>query len=621
MAKVNLKFLNKLSKKGKIVLAAILVVAIAGGATLAYFLTRPKDNSSLQYSQIYKNYQSLQSFKHAEEILRLKNGIRVDSYDAESEIFILKKTIVTSEAEDEDEEDETMELYGFANKEKMLVNPAEHFYLGVLGIKSNYAIVMKGVLQAEELQYKIGLIRFDKHGVYEYGFVHDYRELLITVSFQGDYISFFAGQEYSNPDTASYAVFYDYKSTSGLSEVFRVASSAFTVFDLTDNWLVAADLNKTYFYDIHKIDANGYLIRQDTYFPFEDEIKYPPANVSFTINYLGNNWFLRKAIYYEKEPFDTYYYVMPGENKETLYVVQKNDRYNAATKKTLKSDILLADNVANKYSNDVFSGLAAMANLLDISQTIGLSSYIIYSEPAFPPSGFVNDGYTIVYNYFFPEPTDVPETSFLILDPNANIVRQELLYLPPLFVDGIGVENASVNYPNLIGNAQVHYLDGSKKVLKEYAEGQYTYEATFANDNMLTVYQYKIIGSSVQPKAGAVNLDKGVQSIPFIYDTLSMFVGGYAIGSILDTDSNLQYYRISKDGVQEPITGVYSVKHGVYITTSATRKALYSNDGTELIPNWCNDIIVYEFFLSDNQLLESIVVTEQADDCVVYILS
>ncbi len=622
MAKVNLKFLTKLSKKGKIVLIAILAVVIATGSILAYFLTRPVNDSISQYSKIYKNYQSLQGFKQAEKILHLKDGIRVDRYDAESGLFILKKTIVTTEAEDEDDEDETMDFYGFANREKMLVNPAEHLYVGVLGVKQNYALMVKTTLQDDEYAYKVGLIRFDANGVHEYGFAHDYKEYLITASFQGDYLAYFAGQGYVNPDTATYTVFYDYKSTASLREAFRVKSSPTTVFFLYENWLVASDLNKTYFYDIHKIDPNGYLVLQDTYFPFEDETRYPEVNVSFSINYLGNNWFVRKAIYLQNEPFQGYLYTMSGEKPtDVLYVAQKNDRYNTVSKKSLKSDILLVDKVANKYSNDIFEPLAIAQNLFDFSQMVGGSPHNIYSDPVFAPSKFINDGYTIVYNYFFPEPTDRPETSFLILDPNANIIKQEQLYLPPLFVDGIGIENPSINYPNLIGNAQAHYLDGSKKILKEYAEGQYTYEATFAHNNMLTVYQYKIIGTTVSPRAGAIDLVRRVQSVPFVYDTLSMFVDGWAIGSILEDGNRLQYYRISKDGDREPISGIDSVKHGVYIGTSMTRKALYAYDGTELIPNHCSDIIVYELFLSGSQLLESIVVTEQGEDCVVYILS
>jgi hypothetical protein len=278
------------------------------------------------------------------------------------------------------------------------------------------------------------------------------------------------------------------------------------------------------------------------------------------------------------------------------------------------SDILLVDKVANSYSHDIFSALAAGANFSEISQ----GPYIIYSEPAFPPSGFIKEGYSIVYNYFFPDYSDKPESSYLILDSNANIIRQERMYLPPLFVDGIGVENASINYPNLIGDAQAHYLTGEKKVLKEYVEGKNTYESTFVNDGMMVVYEYKITGTTAHPKAGAFNMSTMQQAIPFMYDNLSMFAGGYAIGAVLDLNSNLQYYRVSKDGEREPISHVYSVKHGVYVTYSSTRKALWSYDGAELIPNRCDDIFIYEIFLSDDKLLESIVVTQEGNDTVIY---
>lgn len=611
------KSIKKLSKTAKIVISLALVLVIAGGATLIYFLTKKDPNIKHTYDKIYQNYTSITGFSRAEEKLRLKGGIKITSYDMASGIFVIEKTIVIDKEKDEDEEGNTIVLYGFANYEKVIAEPEEHRYLGVLAVKDNYAIVASGNYEEEKVVHRVGLVRFDNNNVYEYGFYHEYKEYLPMVSFQGDYIAMFAGQYYTNPESASYTVFYDYKSSDSLLEVFKVEATPNYIYDLMDNHLVAADLNKVYFYDIHKINASGYLIKQDTYYPFADEEKYTPSYVSFSINYLGNNWFLRKAIFYQEQPFLGYKYIMQGDSaSEVLYVEQKNDRYNAAINQAYTSEILLVDKVANKYSDDVFAGLAVGANLIDIIQ--GLN--IMYSEPAFPPSSFVKDGYSIIYNYFFPDYSDLPETSYVIVDKNGDIVRQEDMYMPPLFVDGIGVQNPSINYPNLLGDALVHYFNGEKKVLKEYSSDEYTYESTFVHDGMMVVYQYKFSGGTPQPMAGAFDMQKGEQSIPFMYDNLSMFVGGYAIGAVADLSANLQYYRVSKDGVRTPITHIYSVKHGVYITASSGRKALYSFDGTQLIPNRCDDIYVYEMFLHNNKLLESIAITEEGDDTVIYTL-
>ena len=601
------KIINKMrvmSKPIKITLIAVLVLVLSASGVIIYFNYKEKDVELSEYEKIYKNYSSSTGYSEAEELLRVGDGIKIVRYSIEGKAFVTEQTI--------DFEGTKITRYGLAGLDGAYVEPR---YTGVLELRENYAIVVKPVIVLGKTEYRVGLIRFDENGVHEFEFNHTHHDQLMTVSFQGDYIAMFAGKDNINPTTATFTAFYDYKSADVLLEVFRVQAESTFRYHLVENHLIVIDLNKMHFLNTNIINSEGYLEIQDTFMPFPED-QYIPNYVSFSVHYLGNDWFLRKAIYYQNEPYQGFQYIIPGQTElDTRFIKHANDRFNARTKNSYQSSILFADSVANKYSDLAFSTLALQANL----EEIVLSDYILYADPVVPSSRLTNSEYSVVYNYFFPE-TNIPAVSYIILDDRANLIRQENMFMPTLFIDGIGVENNSPNFMNLIGDAKYHTLDGEVVIYGEHKKNIYSYENTFAHNGMIVTYRYDTSSSDVISKVGAYDVNKKALGVPYIYDFLSHFFNGYAIGGIIDSSNKLTHYRVEKDGKSEEISNVYSVKHGVYITKVNHKYGLYANDGTQLIDSKCDDILLYQLFLTDNALITSIIITIEGDDSVIYLL-
>lgn len=183
----------------------------------------------------------------------------------------------------------------------------------------------------------------------------------------------------------------------------------------------------------------------------------------------------------------------------------------------------------------------------------------------------INDGFTYVKVYNIGEDKQLdPDYPYIdyIIDRNLNPVLklQNGLYPFITFINGKGIEKNGLK-TRMVG------LDGN--IIWSNPEDQVNILYGY-NEN--SIIAGKVINS--QLKYGVYNT-AGERFINYIYDGLSPFVGGYAVGS-----REGAFYRVSIDGSEQQINKdikAYSNFYGLYITEENGKKCLYNNSGHKII--------------------------------------
>ncbi len=617
----------------------IITLAFAVIVCAVYLIPFGPKGQNLPFVNYFNSFESPQPFAKAQTRLILPDGVKVASYDARNEVFIIRQNLYEGYfdylkdfySEEELQAGECY-LYGLASKDQVLVTPS---YISIIAIKGDYAIAIKGILPSggsdmDDLQLKLGLVKFrgDNAGD-RTDFKSDYSASLenIAVSqmkFVGDrYVAVINDINDMDPK-ADTVTFYDYKSSHKLLEAFKVRADITVNFVLQDGYLAAIKSDKADFYKLNVIDEKGYLVLNDTYTPFpEDKDGALRPFITTMVSYIGNGWFMRQGYIQAKKeeinPDDLKYIQgklilvdsvdrLTGEKKE-YYLLMRSDRYNAKTKVSLSNGLLVPDMVANKYNAD---GTRDIADLINSTMEKGPNDKFVYYPPSMPVGALPKDGMSIVYYYLFPYDNQ-PERyviSFVMMDQNANIFHpQKNIFMPLLIVDDIAVQVSDPDYEIAYGHAQIIDNKNRVKVFKEYMAGEYGYINVAYSSGALIVSQYnlrKMDEEKPEMYYGAFDRN-GKQITPFKYLELSLFYGDYAIG-MNKVNDEYRYYRIDKEGNEVRLDDVLAVKNGVYITAdSQNRVGLKTYAGQTLLANEYDSIDVMETFLTDGKFQKSVV--------------
>ena len=135
--------------------------------------------------------------------------------------------------------------------------------------------------------------------------------------------------------------------------------------------------------------------------------------------------------------------------------------------------------------------------------------------------------------------------------------------MPTAYIDGVGVPTSDPYYTEITGTAYSYDRYMEKTVLATFSQGKAAYIPYYANAAACIVRAtLRTESGEAGQYYGAVN-PKGERITDFVYDELSCFVGGYAIGS-KTADGEKKYYRINEKGEEEEITDVLVVFQGTY---------------------------------------------------------
>lgn len=571
-------------------------------------------NKKAEYEKYFNNFSSAKEFTTASESLVLPEKVSIHSYDVKNDIFITKTEVVNPYGSSEEE---TMFLLGFASDKEVFCSPK---YTGVIKIKGDYAIVTKPALGKDSenkniLTYRIGVIKFRNN---EGGDTKDLTDFSVEYNsnydqfaFVGDYIVC-PGIKSAPSSLLAFSTFYDY-SQDTLLEVFRVKCGSKYVFTINDGILAAVASNHAYFYELNSLQINGYLElnEKDFYYAFPEDTEGEYTDmITVSVFYLGNGWFSRTAKIQSEEVFVGYNMVLEdfdtysGEST-TYYANVRCDLYNVKTKTATQKEWLIVENVANKYNSDYYSEL--ISYLQNISNFDGESGRYNYSLPYLNPASSIKDGYSIVYYYYLPYADSEnyeAEISFCLMDDKANIIRLEDLLMPPVFVDGKGVQTSDPSYQNYYGSVNVYDMNLKEKELAAYLEKAYTYITYSCNNGAVVAYEYNL--ETETGAYGAIATD-GKYLLPFEYEELTMFYGEYCIGVKKEGSAYINY-RVDKSGNKVLLSDVVNIREGVYVFQSNGKLGLKNFAGNILIDAKYEKLDVLETVMERGSYLSSRVV-------------
>lgn len=601
------------SMKRKIV-AVLIILAL----TLAFAAgcADKNDTGETGIGDVFANYASTPAYHTITEKLRLPEGVTVASYDGESDVFITKSEIEVSTV--------TFTRYGFCSSSEVYVEPR---YYSVLDIRGDYAVVVASAIEnGEEINY-VGVVRFrGKYGFYEYGFTYPYAPLITQVTFLNDrYLVMLGDKDVTGFDTGyTYATIYDYVSANGLMEVARVKNvDNYTTFVSEDGYLAAVHNDSVDFYSLSEVDAEGYLVKKCGVSFFAESI-YDASDCNTEVYYLGGGWFIASSTYTSAEAFDTYEFTRMDEENNTYYVAMKSKRVSMVSGKDFDAERVLM--VSNKYTSSDVRGICDAINVEENTNVQQWRSpYVI---PVLPTSEIVNDGYSIVYYYYYylnSESVRSWATSFQIYDTSGNATLASNLVLPPVFVDGYGLQNADPNFSIALNSVGYHkYSDGTWVTLADTAD-DFSYFNAFVHNGVIIAYKEYVTTSEVIIAVGAVDAATGKVIAPFEYDAISPFFGDYAMASktaTQDVDGNISeqaFYRISKDGTVTSVTDCYRICNGVYVTRNSQGKfGLCANDGSPLLSNKCESVSTVDYCFKDGKTFYTVVATVENGCGVIY---
>ncbi len=457
-------------------------------------------------------------------------------------------------------------------------------------------------------------------------------------------------------EAVTYYTFYQYNEEEGkLEEKFKIKSTSNdststlvtinTAFDEMDGYVLRYDdYNSTYgayfaiyYYRVTDIDEDGYLTMYHKYQPYSvDNVKSlwisdsgVYCSYEVTSYYLGNGIFLRKAAFFSTEPFDGYMMVIsPSESPLLLksYGIMKSDRINltGASAKTYANNNVFPYEVVNEYNEKVMRSLVDYYNG-SVTSIESLGDTPLYQYPFYATSSIIANGYSIVYTHYFPDMGNEAATEeeqktapvSYILYNNNDLSEQVLIdstLMPVVFIDEVGMETYSIDFDQTFDfSAELFDLDNNVITLEDAViteDESKIYRAYVYHDGYAIVGEFDAKNENQNDyKKGVFSYDgkEAVQIIPYKYDELTPFFGGYATGTIWDVKGKKKtFYRIDSNGEETVINNCYSLHNGCYITrllqTDGTYLySLFSNSGRQLIDyTGVTGLRVMEEFLTDD---------------------
>ncbi|MBR2481195.1 MAG: hypothetical protein IKB56_07825 [Clostridia bacterium] len=606
-----------------VLIASLLLVALVG--------CKPKDDGTVTTEDIFKNFASTGEYSSVRETLRLNEGITVAFYDGDNDVYVTKLTFQLGGA--------TKERYGFCSADKVYVDP---IYTAVLDICGDYAICIRTALEGgnEEVNY-VGVVKFrgDDGNAYEYGFSYPYAPLIEQFVFLNDNLIAIMGNKNMTDFSSSgysYATIYDYSSSLGLKEVAVVNGiNNGSSFVCEDNYLAVVDNMQARFYDLNQIDSNGQLVRQHAVSLIKAGDGYLETYTSTDVYYMGNGWFIVSSMYSSPEEYDGYEIpLMNPDDGKTYYTLIKSVRFSVKSGKQYDCERVTL--VSNKYTDGHVRNLCNSINTEDITATAKWERP--YLLPIVPTSAITKEGYSIVYYYYYYYNTENIRswaTSFMICDNECNMTAPTNLVMPPVYVDGYGLQNISPNFKLAMRDVGYHsYLDGSRKTLIPLTEIS-AFENSFIHNGVIISYEQRIEPQGVVAYLGATKVD-GTRITTYEYDSFSPFFGNYAtaskIGDWTDegTIETQAFYRIGLDGTVTSIPDCYQMFNGVYVTryvetdeldNKTIKFGLKTNSGTVLIPNICEEVSCTDYFFKDDKVFTTRVATVENGAGVIYELA
>ena len=604
-----------------LVLSLLLVVLIG---------CQPNDDDTITTEDIFMNFSSNGEYTAVRETLRLNEGITIAFYDGDNDVYVTKLTFELAGV--------TKERYGFCSSTEVYIDP---IYTAIVDIRGDYAICIRTALEGNEEVNYVGVVKFrgDDGKAYEYGFTYPYAPLIEQFVFLNDnLISIMGDKDMTEFSSAgyTYATIYDYSSTIGLKEVAIINDiNNGTSFVCEDGYLVALDNMQARFYDLNKINPNGTLARQFAVSLIKAGDGYLEQYTTTDAYYMGNGWFIVSSIYSSPEQYDGYEIpIMNEEDAQTYYTMIKSVRFSVKSGKQYECERVTM--VSNKYTDSRVRNLCNSINTEDVTATAKWERP--YLLPIMPTSAITKEGYSIIYYYYYYYNTENIRswaTSFMICDSECNITAPTNLVMPPVYVDGYGLQNTSPNFKLAMRDVGYHtYEDGTRKTLIPLTDIS-AFENAFIHNGVIISYEQRIEPQGVVAYLGATKVD-GTRITPYEYDSFSPFFGNYAmaskVGEMTDegTIKTQAFYRISMDGTVTSITDCHQMFNGVYVTRytetdelgkETIRFGLKTNAGTTLIPNICDEVSCTDYFFKDGKVFTTKVATVENGAGVIYELS
>ena len=591
-----------------------------------------------------RSYSSDDSFTRAERVLELSENVEVYEYDVTNDVFITQEKYMDGLTQN------AVTLYGLAGWDREYT--PKPCFVEVVSVKGDYAIVVNRFGDGKDY---IGLIRFRGEGT-ENG-VMNLSDFTIKYSssnteqfyFCGDYLCVMGDIE-SPSSEAAYTTFYKYKGYSQPLECFRIrygydssSGANYTVLQY-DDYVVAYNKSGAYFFDITRdLSYGGYLeiSKTGTYLSPFTSTEY---TTRMAVQYMGDGWFVRYASQTSSSPFLGYmicYQSMDLTGNTTLVFARTSTEfYNVKTGVTRRlpqvSTIL---EVANKYTAEAF---AATANSYNNNSTME-DDY-----PCLNPADMVEEGYSILYYYYRPyiEVADVSsrlgdlseeliktydrqtledilraqgEETYCILDRNMNLVETTTEF-PVITVDGCGFETADPYFDIKFGDAVLYTEKGKKTVLYADAEHEYAVVGIKGSSAIVAAVDLTVARSSSTDQIGmtygAISTD-GKIIVDCVYNKLSAFYGGYAIGAKM-IGGEAVYYRIDEKGAETVLTDLYIMKDGTYIFTDGEKVGLKNNAGDVLLEAKFDKISLSDNYMVNGVYQKSFVIATEGNKCYLY---
>ncbi len=625
LKKVKQKKEKKHVGKRKIIIASIasvLVLSTVLGCCLHFFVF----NKKIDYFDYFNNF-SVIAVTDVECTLTLSEGTRIHSYDAADNLFITKKEYAAASGGG------TVTLYGLASVDKEYCVPA---YNNILHTRGDYAIVTLADNGMQQ-NIKVGVIRFKGEGVttpiYMNDFKISYNERNTQPQFVGDYVCFY-GTKDEYDDTLSYVTFYDYTTQNTLLEAFKLRYVYSQEEQLHYNYLAHDDYVVAYtgryahFFNV-KTDFmhGGYLENASSanYTPFPDfEDALSDYTEDMYIYYLGNGWYARTATLKKTSPFQGFN-VCFYENSLLKYARSKTDFYNVKTGITnANNSIFYIEGVANKYEADYY---AEYSHYLTNSTIYDGNQNSLYDLPYADPSAMVKEGYSIVYYKYLPRVTEyTPEdtqylsylssTTFCIMDENMGIVFTDTAILPPMFVEGIGVQTASPVYTDILGDSLYFNKNMEIIALDRFEQGQVTYITHYGDPNSIISIQNKRVNNEEVSQFFGASTPDGKRILDYEYTYVTPYNGDYCYAA--KTGNEYVVYKVDKNGNKEEIKEINRLYQTSYSYKEGEKFGLKNYAGEVLIEPNATFLDVVDCVMKDGKIITSYCVVIIAGQTLVY---
>lgn len=614
----------------------LIAAAMAFTLALSVFLLSACKDKGTDWSKYFNDFSSSEVTK-ATCTLNLSQKTYVSSFNPTEEVFITARNYTLSDGSQKT-------IYGLASAYEEYCVP---YYTAVLQIYGDYALVTRpGGEEEYQTSNYIDLIKYRNTGsgkpyslMSGLSIVHS--DSYTQMSIVGDYVAV-SGELENISSAPDCAVFYDYVSGNELLEAFRIraaydktAQCAYA-YKICDGYLAAYSTDRAFFYNLSDPPTAGYLepARGGEYVPFADLTSESLASFQreLDVYYIGNGWFVRSAMIYSNAPYQGFLFKIQGESELlSRYVRPKTDFFNVRTGKSSSFDFLYSvAGVANEYNYSYYEQQSYMLGSLH-SYDEETDSYD-FNLPFANPAAMIKKGYSIVYYYYRPYLEEASEddvlyaaykgeTTYCILDENLNKIQPENALMPTMYIDGVGVQTSDPYYTEAPGTAYAYDKYMNETVLATFSQGKATYIPYYANAAACIVRGTLVTESGESGRFYGAVTPNGERITDFIYDELSVFSGGYAIGSV-KADGKKSYFRIDEKGGRTEITDVLLVYQGTYSYRDGDKVGLKNYKGEVLIPAEEGAITVADKAMTaDGKAMKSFVAVTKNDVARIYALS